>query len=101
MSPSSDDDLARLIAAARESDRAAQEELWRRFFQPLINFARTRWQGRPPRGADPEDVALSAFNSVLCGIREGRFPRLDEPGNLWPLLVEITVHKAANLRRSE
>jgi RNA polymerase sigma factor (sigma-70 family) len=101
MSPPDDDSLARLIAGARAGRPEAQERLWQRFFARLVAFAETRLRGRPPRGADAEDAALSALHSFYRGAKQGRYPRLDDPGNLWPLLVQMTANKAANLLRTE
>lgn len=101
MSPPDDEPLAQLIDGARAGRPEAQERLWQRFFGRLVAFAETRFRGRPPRGADAEDAALSALHSFYRGARQGRYPRLDDPGNLWPLLVQMTANKAANLLRSE
>jgi DNA-directed RNA polymerase specialized sigma24 family protein len=46
--------------------------------------------------ADEEDIALSAFNSLCLGARDGRFPALADRGSLWGLLVFITAQKAAD-----
>jgi DNA-directed RNA polymerase specialized sigma24 family protein len=51
--------------------------------------------------ADEEDVALSAFDSFCRGAERGRFPRLDDRGDLWQLLVVITVRKAYDLANHE
>jgi RNA polymerase sigma-70 factor (ECF subfamily) len=41
---------------------------------------------------DPEDVVQSAYRSFFAGAREGRYD-LPRGGNLWHLLVSITLHK--------
>jgi DNA-directed RNA polymerase specialized sigma24 family protein len=46
--------------------------------------------------ADEEDIALSAFNSLCLGARDGRFPALADRDSLWGLLVFITAQKAAD-----
>ena len=51
--------------------------------------------------SDEEDVALSAFHSLYEGIREGRFPRLDDRDDLWRLLVHLTACKALDRHRQE
>src|SRR4051812_41442059 len=63
--------------------------------------ARKKPRALPRRAADEEDVALSAFDSFCRGAEQGRFPRLDDRGDLWQVLVLITARKAADLRQSE
>jgi DNA-directed RNA polymerase specialized sigma24 family protein len=58
-----------------------------------------RLEGTPSRAADEEDVALSAFASFCAGVRQGRFPRLDDRDDLWRLLVTLTARKAGRHRR--
>jgi DNA-directed RNA polymerase specialized sigma24 family protein len=50
---------------------------------------------------DEEDVATSAFQSLYQGVREGRFPRLDDRDDLWRLLVQLTACKAIDRHRAE
>jgi DNA-directed RNA polymerase specialized sigma24 family protein len=87
------------VEALRAGDQAAAERLWARYYPRLVGLARTKLQGVPRRVADEEDVALSALNSFCRGLREGRFPRLEERDNLWALLVVITAAKASDLRQ--
>ncbi|MFO0845256.1 MAG: hypothetical protein U0797_23215 [Gemmataceae bacterium] len=49
---------------------------------------------RLARHVDPEDVVQSAYRSFAA--REGRFT-LSRGGDLWRLLVAITVHKVRRL----
>jgi len=89
------------IDKLKAGDRAAAQQLWERYFQQLLRLARKHLRRKRPRGADEEDVALSAFDSFCRGAEEGRFPRLDDRVNLWRLLVVITARKASHLLRDE
>src|SRR5690349_18337693 len=72
----------------------AQEALWQRYFRRLIGLARLKL-GDAPRGmADEEDVAAAALQSFFAGVVDGRFPRLQNRNDLWPLLAKITARKA-------
>ena len=51
--------------------------------------------------ADGEDVALAAFDSLVRGVAEGRYPRLDDRDDLWKILTTIALRKASNQRRHE
>ncbi len=48
---------------------------------------------------DEEDVALSVFQSLCTGAAAGRFPALNDPEDLWRLLVVITFRKARRAAR--
>jgi RNA polymerase sigma factor (sigma-70 family) len=80
---------------------AAVQPLWERYFEQLVRLARARLRAAPRGPADEEDVALSAFDSFCRGAAAGRFPRLDDRGDLWRLLVTITVRKATDYVRGE
>lgn len=85
----------------REGDSIAAQRLWEAYFQKLVEIARRKLRGRVRLVGDEEDVALSAFKSFYRGIEGGRFPDLNDRGDLWNLLVTITVHKAIHLVRYE
>jgi DNA-directed RNA polymerase specialized sigma24 family protein len=89
--------ITRWIGQLKGGDGAAATPLWERYRARLISLARARLHGRPFLGEDEEDVALSAFHSFCRGALDGRFTQLSDRNNLWPLLVQITVHKAIDL----
>jgi RNA polymerase sigma factor (sigma-70 family) len=96
---SSGDPVTLWITQLKDGDRAGVRELLERYFQRLVRLARARLRGRPALAAYDEDVALSAFNSLCLGAERGRFPRLDDRGDLWRLLALLTVRKAIDLQR--
>ena len=61
--------------------------------------ARSKLKGSPPRVADEEDAALSAFDSFCRRAEQGQFPNLKDRDGLWALLVVLTARKAADLLR--
>ncbi len=79
----------------------ATAELWQRYFQRLVKRVRSRLRGAVRRSTDDEDVAASALECVLRGIREERFPDLMDRDNLWSLLVVIAERKAGKIVRRE
>ena len=79
----------------------ATQRLWEEYFQKLTVVARARLPEMRRRVFDEEDIALSALQSFCNGIRAGRFPQLNDEGNLWALLVLITKRKAAHRIRDE
>ncbi|HKI35430.1 MAG TPA: ECF-type sigma factor, partial [Gemmataceae bacterium] len=74
--PSADGSVTRWLGDLQAGDRAAAQQLWKRFFGRLVGLARKRLQGARRRAADEEDVALSAFDSFCRSAEQGRFPEL-------------------------
>jgi DNA-directed RNA polymerase specialized sigma24 family protein len=81
-------------------DGAAQR-LWERYFEQLVQLARKRLRGATRADCDEEDAALSAFDSFCRGVKNGRFPRLDDRDDLWRILVVLTQRKVADQVRHE
>ena len=78
-------------------DQDAARRIWQRYFSRLVGLARKKLRGLPRRGADEEDVALSAFDSFCRAAEGGRFPDLDDRDDLWQILFMITERKAIDL----
>jgi DNA-directed RNA polymerase specialized sigma24 family protein len=91
------------IGDLKAGDRGVVQSLWGRYFTQLVERARTKLCAlRTPMAVnDGEDVALSAFHSLCEGVREGRFPRLDDRDDLWRILVHLTACKAVDQHRRE
>jgi DNA-directed RNA polymerase specialized sigma24 family protein len=99
MSP--DGSVTRWIGPLKGGDPSAVRGLWDAYFRHLVVLARAHLRGVPRRAADEEDVALSAFDSFCRAAERGRFPRLEDRGDLWQLLFVITVRKAYDLAQHE
>lgn len=84
----------------REGDSMAAQELWDRYFARLASVAQARLQSLS-REASGEDIALSAIKSVMIGVRENRYPDLNDRSGLWPLLVTITARKSISEQRRQ
>jgi DNA-directed RNA polymerase specialized sigma24 family protein len=89
------------LGQLKEGDRDALRPLWERYFSQLVGLVRKRLRAGPVRGADEEDVALSAFESFYQGVGHGRFPRLEDRDDLWQVLLLLTRQKAVNLLKHE
>src|SRR5688572_81469 len=85
--------ITRWLNELRDGDTKAAQPLWETYFRRLVQLANRRLHRAPRRAADEEDVALSAFKSFCMGVQQGKFPRLADRDDLWPLLVAITAHK--------
>lgn len=83
---------AEILSRYRGGDEQAAEELFCRYVGRLTLLARSRLSSKLASRTDPEDVVFSAYRSFFIGAREGRF-LLKRSGDLWRLLVSITMHK--------
>lgn len=91
--------FAAALDRVRDGDDDAIAELWNDYFQRLVRLAAKRLPSNLKRAGDEEDIALSAFNSFIAGIRRDQFPDLSGPDNLWGLLITLTGRKVnAHLR---
>jgi DNA-directed RNA polymerase specialized sigma24 family protein len=88
--------ITRWFGSLQAGNREAAQALWRRFASRLIGLARARLQTAPRRAADEEDAVLSAFDSFCRGAEQGRFPQVQDRGDLWNLLVAITIRKVSD-----
>src|SRR5712692_3346982 len=91
---SSEDSVTLWISQLKAGDHTAAQKLWDRYFHRLVGLARKKLQAAPRAAANEEDVALSAFASFCRATQNGRFRRLGDRDELWPLLVVITARKA-------
>jgi RNA polymerase sigma factor (sigma-70 family) len=76
----------------RRQDEAAAEELFRRYAGRLTALARSRLSQALASRLDAEDVVQSAYRSFFLLARGGEV-LLRESGDLWRLLVRITLRK--------
>ena len=90
-----------LLEQLQNGDPAAAQALWESYFTRLVALARARLWAAPRGMADEEDVALSAFHSLVVGAAAGRFPRLGNRDDLWQVLFFLTTRKAIGLVRHE
>jgi RNA polymerase sigma factor (sigma-70 family) len=86
------DDSMNLMARWRQGDQQAADALFVRYATRLIALARSRLSSRLAQRLDPEDVVQSVYQSFFVGARNGKF-ELHGPGDLWRLLVALTVNK--------
>jgi RNA polymerase sigma-70 factor (ECF subfamily) len=80
------------VARWRQGDQQAATELFQRYAERLIGLARHNLSSRLSQRLDPEDVVQSVCRSFFAGARDGRYV-LQQSGDLWRLLVGITLNK--------
>jgi RNA polymerase sigma-70 factor (ECF subfamily) len=81
-----------LVAQWRAGNQQAADELFRRYAEQLVGLARGHLSAKLAQRVDAEDVVQSAYRSFFGHARAGRYD-LQRGGDLWRLLVSITLHK--------
>lgn len=90
---------AELLLRYRGQDPAAATDLYARYADRLIRLARSRLSARLLARVDAEDVVQSAYRSFFLLARSESVV-VEEKGDLWRLLVRITLRKICrNVRR--
>lgn len=82
----------RVPGRLQAGDADAEAEVFEHYVARLTALARRRLSAKLAARIDAEDVVMSAYRSFFLGARNGRF-ELAAGGDLWRLLVEITLHK--------
>jgi RNA polymerase sigma factor (sigma-70 family) len=97
--------VSQLIPNLMGGDMRAVQELWERYFRPLVRLARSRVRPSRRRVAGSEDIALEAFlefcNCLARPDADRRFPQLQTREQLWKLLVCFTVRTAFDLNKKQ
>ena len=91
----SEDSCANLVARWRAGDEQAAAELVQRYTTRLVALARSRLSGNVAHHVDPEDLVQSAYRSFFSKARRDSI-EIEPNGDLWQLLVTITLHKLHN-----
>lgn len=94
-----EDPVTQWIEGLKAGDEAAVADLWDRYFDRLVHLARQRLGSTPRRVADEEDVAVSVFRCLCAGAEHGRLAEIEDRGDLWRVLVTMTMRKAIDQQR--
>lgn len=94
-----DDPITLWIDGLKAGDDAAVADLWNRYFNRLVHLARQRLGTTPRRVADEEDVAVSVFRCLCAGAEQGRLAEISDRGDLWRVLVTMTLRKTIDQQR--
>ena len=92
MTDTADDRSGDLMARWCQGDQRAAAELFQRYADRLVALARSRLSAKLASRLDPEDVVQSVYHSFFADTRAGRY-QVERGGELWQLLVTITLHK--------
>jgi RNA polymerase sigma factor (sigma-70 family) len=92
---SSDAESLQLLARWQKGDQQAATQLFQRYASRLVLLAKSQLSVKLAQRVDPEDVVQSVYRSFFVESRKGRY-QLEHGGDLWQLLVTMTLHKLAN-----
>lgn len=92
--------VTRWITSLKQGDVVATEEIWRRYFPQLSQFA-NQHLGNQRQLSDGEDIALSTFEVLFRGVADGQFRNLNDRADLWALLIFVARRKAIDAIRHE
>jgi len=90
-----DESSVHLVARWRNGDQEAAGELFRRYSDRLIGLAHNRLSSKLSARVDAEDLVQSVYRSFFANVRGNRYD-LQHGGDLWRLLVAMTLHKLHN-----
>jgi RNA polymerase sigma factor (sigma-70 family) len=94
--------VTHLLEAINAGDRGdAVAQLLARYWNTLVARARQRLRLLPAAAGYSEDVALSAFHSLIRGIDAHHFPNLDDRNSLHALLFRFVACKTIDVLRRE
>ncbi len=96
-----DHSVTHWLTLLKEGSHEAVGLLWERYFAQVVRVAGRKTRGLARRAVDEEDVALSAFHSFCRAAAHGDFERLENRGDLWQILLSLTIRKAIDLRRHD
>ncbi len=94
-----DDPVTRWIEGLKAGDDQAIADIWSRYFERLASLARQRLTPSQRRVADEEDVAVSVFRCLCAGAEKGRLAEVADRGDLWRVLVTMTLRKVIDQQR--
>jgi DNA-directed RNA polymerase specialized sigma24 family protein len=93
-----DEDITHWLIRLQGKDIEAVDIIWKNYFVKLANVSENKLRKLPARICDGEDVALSALNTFVQGVKHGRFDFRDRD-DAWRLLATIAARKVATERR--
>ena len=89
-----DDNELELVARVRVRDPDAAEALFVRYAEQLARLAERQLSAKALRRVDGDDVMQSVFRTFFGRVERGEF-QINSSDQLWKLLVQITLRKAA------
>jgi RNA polymerase sigma factor (sigma-70 family) len=93
-SDSSDGSVTVHLGHAKLGESFAQFQLWQRYVERLVRLAKASMSAAQNTVAEPEDIALEAFNDLLVGLEQNRFRQLNDRNDLWRVLIMLIKRRS-------
>ena len=100
MEPSNNESFEELLDAMQNGKDDAFTAFFNKYYDPLVQFAKTKLGSFPLRAFDEHDVAQSAMKSLFKSLRENRYEAQNSI-ELWQILITITKNKLLDRRRRQ
>lgn len=94
-----EESVSEWIALAKFGENSAAAQLYHRYYERLLDYARPRMNQRYRPVACEEDIAQSVLRVFCEGARRGSFKNVHNRDDLWAMLIRITVHKIIDYHR--
>ena len=94
-----DGSITHWILRLRSDREIASDQLFVRFRQRVLLFARNLLATTSRSVRDEEDIALEAFADLYQGFESGAFSEVANREDFWKVLASITYCRAADYRR--
>ena len=94
-------EVSQLLQRYKSGDSAALAQLFELLWAKLVGLARSRLKTSPLRGADEEDVALSAVVTFREKIAAGQLADVENSRQLAAWLAVVVTHKVIDRFRRE
>ena len=91
--------ITKVLGRMGQLDEQATQLLWDHFFSRLCQFAEAKIYPRHRRNISPDEIASTAFMSLVDGFRQKRFANLRNRDDLWQLLTLIAARRTINEQR--
>jgi hypothetical protein len=98
---STDQSITRQLPGVKQADHAAISALFARCYGRVIRIAQRMLRGKPQRGFDEEDLAISAFREFLDRAAKREFRQLENREDVWQILALLVVDKVRDRLRGE
>lgn len=89
------------LDGVRNGASTAQQAIWSRYLQRLVNYADHRLRQLGVRAEDGDDIAQKVFAGFFRRAQAGQFPQLEDRDDLWRVLVVITNDRVIDVRRKK
>ena len=98
---SSGHSITNLLPGVKQADKDARRALFEKCYKRVAGIGRDRLKGKPHRGFNTDDVAISAFGKFLDRAAAGKLQELRNRDDVWQIMTLFVVDKISERLRRE